>query len=801
MKREAEDEKPRCTEFPAHIKYTGTEKTVQTVQAHCRKTAEYAAGAAPETLRQTAYLCGLLHDAGKYTQRFKDYIERAARGELVRRGSVNHTFAAVRLVMERWHGDAQSFESLTAELTAFAAGAHHGQFDCISPQGEDGFARRLTAGDIDFDEAKEGYLALCADETELDGLFSAAVGEIAALSLRIGQFSGGDEAQLFYLSLAARLLLSAVIEGDRRDTAEFMSGSTPAEPGRPFADCLKTVTDRLDGLPQKRPIDRTRRQISDICLTAAKRPAGIYTLSVPTGGGKTLTALRYALSFAAEHHMRRILFAVPILSVLEQNAKAIRAYVGNDDLILEHHSNLVREKVDGEADVNELLTERWSSPIIITTLVQLLNTLFDGSPACIRRMQALYQSVIVIDEVQSVPSKLISQFNMALNFLTKICGADVVLCSATQPCFAKTAHPLLLSRPPVLVPRDEALWRVFRRTDIIDRRRSGGYDAQELAELAGACAEQYGSVLVICNKRAQARTVFSLLGGGERDKFHLSTSMCMAHRIKTLERINASLDDKARRTICVSTQLVEAGMDFSFGCVIRLLAGLDNIVQAAGRCNRSGESDEPLPVFIVNARDEDLSRLQDILAAQNACKGLLEAYGRDPARFEGSLAGDRAVETYYSGLFAAQPKGTQDYPLKELGTDMLELLGANNCGRRKCAGPSGYLMAQAFRTAGDEFQVFDDKKTDVVASYGEGRQIVEELCGERAKHDFAYRKALLEKAKPFSVSLYRYEITDQNCRLLFDRAVTVLQQGYYSEETGFCVDGGKTQFAEVRDDI
>jgi len=289
--------------------------------------------------------------------------------------------------------------------------------------------------------------------------------------------------------LLARLLLSAVIEGDRRDTAEFMNGAQfPAkregdELREMWGACLERMEKKLLEFPTESPIDWARRAISDQCRKAAEERGGVFRLNVPTGGGKTLSALRYALAHAEKFGKERIIFTSPLLSILEQNAAVIRGYVQDDGLILEHHSNLIRPK-DGEGlDELELLTETWDAPIIITTLVQLLNTLFSGKTTAIRRFHALCNSVIVIDEVQTVPSKMLSLFSLTVNFLTEICGATVVLCSATQPCMERIAHPIHTPIPD-LASCDSALWRAFQRTEIQDA------GTKLLDEIAGFAREQ-----------------------------------------------------------------------------------------------------------------------------------------------------------------------------------------------------------------------------------------------------------------------------------------------------------------------
>ena len=791
--------------YPAHIRRDDAgREIVQTVAAHNRQCAVYARAAAPPGLEQTAYLAGLLHDMGKYTEAFKQYIERKARGEEARRGSVNHTFAGARYALERWHTDAgQTFRNATSELLAFAIGAHHGQFDCISPDGADGFRHRLTTEGTGYEQARANFLQLCENEQTLDRLFDEAVKEVQAALDRLQPLGGNDpEERLFHLALLARHTLSAVIEGDRRDTAEFMRTADPAAypevPSACWADRLAALESRLAAFPNTESIDQVRKSISDRCRMAAGRGSGVFRLNVPTGGGKTLASLRYALAAAAEGK-KRIFFVIPLLSVLEQNAKVIRDLLGDDRLILEHHSNVVQEKSEEKLDYNELLLENWQAPMVITTLVQLLNTLLAGQSSCIRRMNALRDSVIVIDEVQSVPRRLLSEFNLALNYLASYCGASVVLCSATQPCLEKTAHRLRYAAEPELVPQEQSWQTVFRRTEIIDRSVPD-FTVEELAGFACEQAGKHGSLLLICNTRTQARALYAALQGRWKGlRFHLSNAMCMAHRMQTMTAIQKALDDHAP-VICISTQLVEAGVDFSFGCVIRVLAGLDNIVQSAGRCNRSGDHGRLYPVYIVRLRGENLSHLKEIRECQQAAASVLLQYSRTPTAFANDLAGEAAVQSYYRALYAEMKQGAQDYPLPG-GQTLLDYLSVNQTGRGHCAVKNDYLFGQAFATAGQAFHVFDDNTTDVLTPFAGGAELIDSLGSPQASYDLPYRQALFQQTGRFSVSLYQYELDrlreSGGVYALCDGAVLALLPEFYSDQTGFSPDGDQNTFMEV----
>lgn len=787
--------------YPAHIRIEEDgAQTVQTVAEHCENAAVLCERILlRQGLGAVGKLTGLLHDMGKGTGMFADYITRAARGESVRVGSVNHTFAAVQFLFERYvPPDASPMRRMICEILAFAAGAHHGQFDCVDPNGRSGFFHRICTQDNHYTEAKAAFLTQCADLDTLDALFAQAERELTAKIETIRPLTQSADEMLFYCAMLCRMLLSVLIDADRQDTAEFMQNmqtpTIPADLRSIWAERLCAMENRLDRLPRERPVDVVRRQISDQCRALGEKPRGIYRLSVPTGGGKTLASLRAALAHAAKHGASRIIFVTPLLSVLEQNAAVLRSWIEDETLILEHHSNVAApqsEQTD-EWDSRELLMENWDAPVVITTLVQFLNTLFDGRTSCIRRMHALSDSVVVLDEVQSVPKTMLTLFNLAVNFLSGVSGASVILCSATQPSLDAAVHPLRSAQD--LVPYDPALWAPFKRTELLDRRVPGGYTEEELAAFTLEQLHQNGGVLLICNKKAQALDLYRLLQSADAQVFHLSTSMCMAHRIDTLQKILACLD-AGQPVLCISTQLVEAGVDFSFDCVIRVFAGTDNAIQSAGRCNRSGEKGHICPVYLVNLKGESLSHLPDIRQAQDASERLL-------ATFHGDLQSDDAVSRYYRLLYTAMPRGAQDFYLAKYTSSMFDLLSQNLQSYTRCPKaerPVGLL--QAFKTAGDAFRVFDDNSTDVLVPYGEGGAVINALGSEQAKYDPAFCKQQLLRGKRCTVSLFDYQLRSlQQKGAIYpvcNGIVLALLPSAYDENTGVRFDETQNDFWEI----
>lgn len=778
--------------FPAHIREGDQGAVIQTAAQHCRNAGIYAGRCLLGVgLEQTGILMGLLHDCGKFKEEFSQYLMNP-NGV---RGSVNHTFAGCRLLLERYHADcSDSMQMLTAELVAIAVGSHHGLFDCVDENRNSGFLHRMTKKNIGYDESRRNFLEQCASEQELDMLFSAAVEELSQICKSITSEDG--EEYCFQLSMLARLLVSALIEGDRRDTAEFMGVCQVAPEPENLHEFwnlyLERVEEKLLRFPTDTPICRARREISDRCRTFAERESGIYRLNVPTGGGKTLSSLRYSLAHAKKWGKRRLIFTSPLLSILEQNAAVIREYLGDDSIILEHHSNVLRTEDGWELDQRELAVESWNAPVVITTLVQLLNTLFEGRTTSVRRFQGLCNSIIVIDEVQTVPPRMLTLFNLAMEFLEKVCGATILLCSATQPCLEQADHPLKGWIEDV-VPFDRELWDPFRRTVITD---AGSKTLKEIAEFAFEELEQVRSLLVVCNRKDEAEYLFTQLRDRAEEACHLSASMCTAHRRSVLARLEQALAE-GRKCLCVATQVIEAGVDISFQRVIRLAAGMDSVIQAAGRCNRHGECAEAVPVYVVPCLGENLGRLREIDEAKKATESLLGTYRRTPERFDHDLSSNQAITAYYRKLYGNMKRGYQDYAIERPKTTLFELLSCNYMLYDENAPYAGeFLMNQAFKLAGNRFQVFDSNTRDLIVPYGEGADLITELTGcDRPDPNFLADWE--RRARPYTVAVYEWQLRALGNAVAEYAGAAVLADGFYDEGTGLRIRLKETDYLEV----
>lgn len=783
--------------YPAHIRKVDGKKYIQTVEEHCRGVAEIAAELLRDIgLEKTAYLAGVLHDLGKFSENFKNYIEKAADGEKVQRGSVNHTFAGVRFLLEK-HSDEQlsGFSDIVLEILAYAVGAHHGLFDCVDDNNNNGFTKRIQKEGIDYLNAAQEFLKICCSKQDIEDLLKQSEKECLPVFNEIEKLADNADAKIqntqitFYIGFLARLILSAIIEADRSDTSQFMNGyseKTVKNISEIWINCIKNVEQKLSTMPLDKPINKTRAQISALCAEAGNLESGIYRLNLPTGAGKTLTSLRYALHHALKHNKKRIIFTMPLLSIIEQNAGIIHDYIGNEELILEHHSNIVETDENDELDKRELLVESWDVPIIITTMVQLLNTLFAGKTANIRRMQALCNSIIVIDEVQTVPDKMLSLFNLALNFLAKICNATIILCSATQPCFEKTMYPLDKSVKDLITLTKEQE-TVFKRVRL---EYKGEMDCEELADFAAGILEENNSLLLVCNTKNEAAVMFNLLCSKIKDvkAFHISAGMCTAHRKETIKEMQEALENKQQKVFCVSTQVIEAGVDVSFARVIRLLAGMDNIVQATGRENRNREFDGLAPGYIVRLKGEFLKGLSEIEDAKNAAADLLVKYKNNPQIYDDDLMSAKAVNEYYKSLYENVKSGYHDFYIESVRDSILNLMSCNeNVDSGKIPEYNKYFMHQALKTAGGLFTVFDESSIDIIVPYNRGIEIIQEVFAVGDK-DYEKLKAVLKEAKLYTVSLFKYQkikLEEQGALIFVPNAgVYILQDGYYDELTG-----------------
>ena len=791
----------------------------QSVMEHLNNVSKMATEyGAKISLEATGELIGILHDMGKETKVFDEYIHYCSShpNDKSLRGTINHSTAGAKFIYDNFYNTTDMFQKFTAQLISLAICSHHGGLiDCLDLKGIDIFTNKMeTDKDILYEEALRNFKSEYSKIEHIKDLFNKSKNEIKIIFTNINKIDGTAKFGHFASGMLEKYLFSCLIDADRYDTYTFMEGKDwkqSIDKSALWNELLDKLETKLESYPKSTKIDLLREEVSITCKNFAENKPGIYQLAVPTGGGKTLSSLRYALRHAKKFNKDRIFYIIPFTTIIDQNAKDIKDILCRDDIILEHHSNLV---VDNQQEDYKLLTERWDSPIVLTTMVQFLDTLFSGGTQGVRRMHNLANSIIIFDEIQAIPIKCINMFNSAINFLSNICNATIILCTATQPLLSTTKMPLMLSENANIITDIHEKFKQFKRVNLVDKRIVGGYSVSTLKDFVLTIMEKLdsvlamdkvASVLAIFNTKNAAKEVFNELKKANTDLpkekqyliFHLSTNMCPSHRMKILKDMREKLGHQ--RIICISTQLIEAGVNISFGCVVRSLAGLDSIAQAAGRCNRHGES-SCSDVYIVNVEGENVSKLVDIKEGQECTKRVLDEYKENPNIFDNDLLSPKAMESYYKYYYHNR-SAEMDYTLSKPDDDklMYDLLSANNEGgsafnsRNGCK--SELMLTQGFKTAGNEFQVIDQNTTGLIVPYGEGEEIITLINGQCSLGEL---KQYLRKAQQFSVNIFETDKRklEQMGGLigLKDNAIIALRKEFYTEDAGVTFENAPMEF-------
>jgi CRISPR-associated endonuclease/helicase Cas3 len=688
--------------------------------------------------------------------------------------------------------------ALLKEILEFVIIAHHGMLsDAVSPNGERVFYDKLDRKDgeeIHYAETLKNIERFADFNADGIGeLFNAAKAEIASAVGKIRSvFSKSKESAYFATGFLVKYIYSCLVDADRLDAYLSKTGGVYAENKADWDALIATFEGELGGLPQANNIDKIRKEISDKCKDAADKETGIYQLSVPTGGGKTLSSLRFALHHAKKFHKKRIIYVIPYLSIIEQTANEFKKYLKPDEnsgVLLEHHSNVAAPEDENEGKLRKLAVERWDNPIVITTMVRFLETVMSSKAGDLRKFHNMQDSVVIFDEIQSLPIKAVHCFNEAVSFLSKICGATVLLCSATQPLLGETERKnLLYDGEPNLIENTEKAFKELKRTVIKTETKK---TADEFAAFVYGKAEANGDCLAIVNTKKTARKAYEKIKALNADKtfkvYHLSTAMCSAHRFAVFGEIKAALKNK-EKIICVSTQLIEAGVDISFSCVVRSMAGLDSIAQAAGRCNRSGESGtKEVYAVPIDKEDENLDKLPDIRAGRAKSEQVIRE-NPDADYLDGKI-----MDIYYKYYFAVR-ENEMDFSVAK-GGSVYEMLSTNVSGVKNFNNINGKdfnrRVVQAFASASENFAAIEQNTQSAVVPYGEAEELLKRYKSLSSKlpNELKEKINIIRKLQKFSVSFFEGEIIS-----LFklgaltipddEFGIMILDKNYYSEELG-----------------
>lgn len=859
-------------EYIAHVrKSDGSE---QLLYDHLTGTAEIAKNLATKIgLPLSGELIGLVHDLGKYSQAFQTYIrdsitydnykdldlDEDEEAEILlkgkpKRGSVDHSTAGAIYLYEQFENISTSrIDKITREKTKIGQGqlladilficvaSHHsGMVNVVDKEGNRYLQNRKQK-----EEDKSHYQESLTNATNND-VFSHLDKKVKSATLKeftniiaslLVDKSSTDKQKDFYIGFYARMLFSCLIDADRSNSIafEYPSQAHLLNYSRPdWQTAIDKVEALYDGFANKaknsppNPINHQRNLIASTCYETGQKAQGIYTLTVPTGGGKTLASLRFAVQHAKRHNLDRIIYIIPFTSIIEQNAQEVRdileekladgSYVG--DWVLEQHSNL---EPDLQTWQSKLIMDNWNAPIVFTTMVQFLESCCGGGTKGVRRLHQLSRAVLIFDEIQTLPINCYYLFCNAINFLTSHANSTAVLCTATQPVLNSLPieHNGSLNPATEIVGNRDQLTELFdtlKRVEIHDHTEKPK-DLDSLTDYISENFDKYASTLVIVNTKIWASQIYQSLAESlpEDELYHLSTGQCARHRKDLLAQIRGRLK-QGLPTLVISTQLIEAGVDVSFASVIRFLAGLDSIAQASGRCNRHGEmrdeNGNPTKgqVFIVKPDKESLSKLPTIKLGKEQMENhilplLSQAENRDKHLLDPNIMTD-FFKVFYITDFAKQQMA---YPVKQtdgksFGSDTIFGWTSNNSLNPAVDNDNASRLKngqfpklwQSFMDAGRAFKAIDAPTKAVIVPYGdEGRMLITALYGTQLNDKDFYK--LVREVQQYSVNVFPYMFDklqqEHAIEQVRDTGIFTLSEKFYDEHMGLNIVGdGKLDF-------
>lgn len=694
----------------------------QTVKEHLEGTAKLAEKFANQfSAAEWGYFCGLLHDIGKYSKEFQKRI----RGEEIR---VDHSTAGAQLCLEK--GGPYGF-------LGYCIAGHHTGLPDYGRKGDASSAPTLLGRR----EKKVKDYQAYKEEIK--------VPEITASPINLKKSANPD----FTVSVFIRMLYSCLVDADFLDTENFMkAGEVNRNQGEQIEILFKKLEAHVKGwlnCAEPDTINGRRTEILRACLERGSSEPGLFRLTVPTGGGKTVASLAFALRHAAENRMERVIYVIPYTSIIEQNAAVFRDILGEEN-VLENHCNVDYEDSEESEDFKEmkLAAENWDKPVVVTTNVQFFESLFANKSSKCRKLHNIANSVIIFDEVQMLPNDYLKPCIAMMEELLDQYRVSIVLCTATQP--ALTGFFQNHKNPSELCPRVEEQFEFFRR---VTYEKLGKITEESLI---GRLEQEYQSLCIV-NTKKKAQSLYRRICEklGKDGVYHLSTCMYPAHRKRILKVIRDRLKS-GERCIVIATSLVEAGVDLDFYTVYRQLAGIDSVIQAAGRGNREGKrkaEESMVFIFSFDGSEKVPGQRQQIEAAEK----LLTEHETD-------IASPDTVTRYFEML----------YHVKGSNLDKKEIMGE-------------FKMPELnFEKVGKEFKIIEE---DTKTVYMPKEQDAEEILKQIKYQGFS--KTLMRKAGQYSVNVYENE-----WKKLYDTGMIrevsedmqdfyeLISESQYSEEMG-----------------
>ncbi len=690
----------------------------QSIKEHLEGTANLAAEFAGRFGKADwGYCCGMLHDIGKYSEAFQKRILGLSNQ------SVDHSTAGAQVCLEK--GGYHSF------LSYCIAGHHAGLPDfgtSSDSMNEPTLMGRKKKKIPDYHKYREEMV----------------IPEIKTMPFDLRTVPDKD----FSLSVFIRMIYSCLVDADFLDTEAFMKdGKSGRVSGEKMEILLKKLEHYVSGWMKNEDLDTVnghRTEILKHCLELGAENKGLFRLTVPTGGGKTVASLAFALRHAVRHQMDRIIYVIPYTSIIEQNAKVFREILGNEN-VLENHCNVSFENSEDseEFEPMRLAAENWDKPVIVTTNVQFFESLFANKSSKCRKLHNIANSVVIFDEAQMLPADYLKPCISMIEEMVARYGVSAVLCTATQPSLEPFFQNIAV--PIELCPRIEQQFAFFKRTNI---HNIGWLEAEALIQRLNK-EEQ---ALCIVNTKKRAQKIYESIEG--EGVYHLSTSMYPKHRKRVLEEVRKRLKDK-KRCVLISTSLVEAGVDLDFQSVYRQLAGIDSMIQAAGRCNREGKRKaEESPVYIFQFAEKEYlpgQRMQ-----MDTAGSLLEEYE--------NIADLECIKKYFDML----------YHFKGQGLDKKEIL------------KEFHNKIYNFAQVGKKFKLIEENtKTIFINQDEEAEQILNQIKNQ------GFTRESMRKAGQYCINVY-----EEYLKKLYEAGIVdfvshknkdffeLIQQDQYTEEEG-----------------
>ena len=706
-------------------------KREQSILEHSQNTAALSADFAISALKPLAYILGMLHDIGKYQNSFQKRI----RGKNIR---VDHSTCGAIEAMTHYQ------TPVTRLMLALCIAGHHSGLPDTGSKQDDG---STLYGRINRQDQFEDY-----------SVFRREMPELCLDENALAQFIADDcqkdmKCLTDKLAFLTRFCFSCLTDADYLDTEAFYTGTSRRTVRSDFRACLERIDRQLDGFVCKTALQKTRRSLQEQAFSKADRDAEIYLMNMPTGSGKTLCSMKFALMRAIRKGYRHIIYVIPYNSIIDQTVSTFETIFGEDARILRHQSTFSYDDIDAREEVRVELkyaVENWDASIIVTTAVQFFESMNGSKKRQLRKMHNVADSIIIFDEAHLMPTDFLQPCLQAVAFTARYLNSEALFLTATMPDFKALLTQYTLPDMQILdLIDDRRHFTAFQKC----RYHDAGLISKEALVVGASTAS---AALIVVNKRRTAREIYAMLPE-DCHKYHLSTYMIAADRLQTIREIKERLAHRDGKPILVvATSLIEAGVDLDFDTVYRELSGLDSILQAGGRCNREGKQ-ATADVYVFELDEAEKSPDKD--ARSSLAKGIFN-------RFE-QIDTPEAIEAYYQNWYTVNREDLTRHAMHQFSPDFSVL---------------------QFKSYGEQFQLIDSKTVSIVVPTDEvSRSWVSQLSFAKSSLGIARR------LQPYALSVYSYEFNVLREQGVLDDYGTgiwcLTNLDYYDAETGIQFEG------------